>query len=394
MFEGDDMGTGVRFLQCGGCLFDSPSWEGPEEWAAQRNKDLWQSFEEALSLCREEKVELLFFTGNLFEQEYVQKQTVERIAKMLGNLKETKVFIAPGEKDPLVATSAYRLTIWPDNVHIFTSGISFVKVPVDNITVYGSGWAAYKQDRIFLDRFQADREETIPLMLLHGEVNPIRSTDGFRPILPEHIAASGLAYLALGHQQDWSGVQKAGATVWADSGYLEARNFAAKGSHGILRGEIGPSSTQLEFMDLGKRSYVEKTLVIQENYESLGAKILAETTSEERQRDLFRFKLTGFLPKADAALQYLKRLLTDKFRYAEVMYDEEEMNAQFEAGVRALLDETVGNKDGFQTLTSVFMAKLDERQIRAENSDNYKHWELVKKVCLSALEQGCIDDEN
>ena len=103
----------VRFLQCAGCRFDSPSWEGPEGWTAQRNQDLWQTFEAVLSLCRSEKVEFLFLTGDLFEQEYVHKETVERVARSLAKLKGTKIFIAPGERDPFVTTSAYRLAVWP-----------------------------------------------------------------------------------------------------------------------------------------------------------------------------------------------------------------------------------------------------------------------------------------
>ncbi|MFZ3132966.1 MAG: hypothetical protein WA125_18115, partial [Desulfosporosinus sp.] len=59
------MASGVRFLQCGGCCFDSPSWEGPEGWAAQRNQDLWRTFEAVLSLCRTEKIMFLFLTGDL-----------------------------------------------------------------------------------------------------------------------------------------------------------------------------------------------------------------------------------------------------------------------------------------------------------------------------------------
>lgn len=384
----------VRFLQCAGCRFDSPSWEGPEEWAAQRNQDLWQTFEAVLSLCRSEKVEFLFLTGNLFEQEYVHKETVERVARSLAKLKGTKIFIVPGERDPFVMTSAYRLAVWPSNVHIFSSGISSVKIPSQNVTVYGAGWTAYHQEGSFLDGFQSTRDGTIPIMLLHAEVDSVKKTEGFISILPEHIASSGLAYLALGHQQGWSGIQKAGETTWADSGFLEARSFSESGPHGVIMGEIEQDSSQFEFRELGQRHYIEKTLAIQSNIESLTTKLLSETSPEELQRDLFRVKLSGPFRKVKAAVHPLQKLLADKFRFVEIVHTEGETNSRFGPDVVTPLETMAGNGDGYPTLTQVFINKLKERQVTAVSTENHEHWELVMKIGLAALGQGRIDDEN
>lgn len=388
------MAPGVRFLQCSGCRFDNPSWEGPEGWAAQRNQDLWQTFEAVLSLCRSEKVEFLFLTGDLFEQEYVHKETVERVARSLAKLMGTKIFITPGERDPFVTTSAYRLAVWPSNVHIFSSGISSVKIPSQNVTVYGAGWTAYHQEGPFLDGFQATRDGTIPIMLLHAEVDSVKKTEGFIPIMPEHIAASGLAYLALGHQEGWSGILKAGETVWADSGFLEARSFGESGPHGVIMGEFEQDSSRFEFRELGQRHYIEKTLVIQSNIESLTTKLLAETSPEERQKDLFRVKLSGPFRKVEAAVHPLQKLLADKFRFVEVVHIEGETNSRFGPDVVTPLETMAGNGDGYPTLPQVFINKLKERQVTAVSTENHEHWELVMKIGLAALGQGRIDDEN
>jgi len=384
----------VRFLQCAGCRFDSPSWEGPERWATQRNQDLWQTFEAVLSLCRSEKTEFLFLTGDLFEQEYVHKETVERVAKSLADLKGTKIFIAPGERDPFVTTSAYRLAVWPSNVHIFSSGISSVKIPSQNVTVYGAGWTAYHQEESFLDGFQSMRDGTIPIMLLHAEVGSVKKTEGFIPILPAHIASSGLAYLALGHQEGWSGIQKAGETVWADSGFLEARSFGESGPNGVIMGEIEQDCSRFEFRELGQRHYIEKTLVIQSDIESLTTKLLSETSAKERQKDLFRVKLAGPFRKVEAVLHPLQKLLADKFRFVEVVHNERESNSRLGSDVVSPSETMAGNGDGYLTLPQVFINKLKERQVAAVSTETYEHWELVKKIGLAALGQGRIDDEN
>ena len=381
----------VRFLQCSGSRFDSPSWEGPEGWIAQRKQDLWQTFEAVLSLCRSEKVELLFLTGDLFEQEYVHKETVERVARALAKLMDTKIFIVPGARDPFVTTSAYRLAVWPNNVHIFSSGISSVEIPSQNVTVYGAGWTAYHQEVPFLDGFHSTLDGTIPIMLLHAEVDSIKNSEGFVPILPEHIASSGLA---LGHQEGWSGIQKAGETVWADSGFLEARTFGQSGPHGVIIGEIKQDSARFEFRELGQRHYIEKTLAIQANIEALTTKLLVETSSEERQRDLFRIKLSGPFRKVEAAVHPLQTLLADKFRFVEVVHTEGETNSQLEPDVVTPLETMAGIEDGYSTLTQVFINKLKERQVTSVSAESHEHWELVMKIGLAALGQGRIDDEN
>lgn len=383
----------VRFLQCAGCRFDSPSWDGPDEWITQRNKDLWQTFEVALSMCQAEKVDFLFLTGDLFEQEYVRKETVERVAKSLAMLKNTKVFITPGERDPLVMTSAYRLAVWPNNVHIFSGGISSVIIPSRNVTIYGAGWTAYHQEATFLERFELTRDGTIPIMLLHAELKSIKNTEGFIPILPEHIASSGLAYLALGHREEWSGLQKAGETVWTDSGFLEARSFCESGPHGVIMGEVEQDTVRIEFRELGKRHYIEKSFAIQ-TPEVLISKLLSETSPEERQRDLFRVKLEGPVRNVESVVLQLQKLLADKLRFVEVVLSEGETNSRFKLDFDTPLKPMAGNGYGYPTLNEILINKLEERQISELSSENSRYWELVMRIGLAALAQGRNDDEN
>ncbi|MHB8074406.1 MAG: metallophosphoesterase family protein [Desulfosporosinus fructosivorans] len=387
----------VRFLQCAGCRFDSPFWEGPEGWAAQRNQDLWQTFEAVLSLCRSEKVEILFLTGDIFEQEYVHKATVERVARSLATLKGTRIFIAPGERDPLVATSAYRLAVWPSNVHIFSSGISSVKIPSLNVTVYGAGWTAYQQEDPFFDSFQVVQDGTIPIMLLHAEMASVKNSVGFIPIFPENIIASGLAYLALGHQERWTGIQKAGETVWSDSGFLEARSFAENGPHGVVMGELEQESVQVKFLELGQRHYIEKTLEIQDhqaNIVAISSKLLSETSPEERQKDLYRVNLSGPFREVEAVVQPLQKLLADEFRFLEIVHTEGQTNARFGTDVVTPFETITENGEGYLTVSQVFINKLKERQFLAVDTENQEHCELVMKIGLAALGQGRIDNEN
>lgn len=263
----------VRFVHCGGFRFDSRSWK---------------TFEAVLKLCRTEKADFLFLTGDLFEQEYVTKETIERVARGLGRLKGTRVFLTPGEMDPLLTTSAYRFIEWPDNVHIFHGGISKITIPSHRVTIYGSGWSTYKQEMDYLQNFKvADDEEQIQFMLLHAEVESSENTKGFIPLQLDQIEASGLTYLALGHKQNWSGIQKAGDTYWADCGSVEARSFAESGPHGVLLGETDGKSTQIEFEELGQRRYIEKSYPLQADIKDMVAQPDSPQNNIVTLKDLF-----------------------------------------------------------------------------------------------------------
>ncbi len=379
----------IRFLQCAGFLFDSPSWDGPEKWIAVRNQDVWKTFQAVLSLCQSEKIEFLFITGDLFEQEYVRKETVEQVARSFSKLEGTRIFITPGKRDPLIITSAYRLTSWPSNVHIFSSELSSVRIPSHNVTIYGMGWTAYQQEKPFLDGFQIKQDGTVGIMLLHAEVDSEKNTEGFIPIRQDQIASSNLTYLALGHQETWSGIHQAEETFWADCGTPEARGFHDNGEHGVLLGEIKPKSCQFKFQELGQRKYIEKDLMVQalDELEGVAAKLLAETCYEERQENLFRIKLAGGLLDVERMALTLQNLLETKFRFLEVLPVQERLDSSPE--------ELVSRNSGcYPTLAQIYIDKLQKRLDDARGSESYEYWELVQKIGLTALGRGRGIDEN
>jgi len=382
------VGQSVRFVHCGGFRFGSRSWEGPESWQEMRNQDLWQTFRAVLSLCRSEKVNFLFLTGNLFEQESVSKETVRRVAKSLETLAGIKVFITPGESDPLVEATIYRLAVWPENVHIFPGGdLSHFELPELNTTIYGSAWTTYRQEKSFPEGFSAaENPAQIKIMLLHAEAESANNSEGFVPIRPGQIAASGLTYLALGHKTLFSGIQRFGKTYCADSGTPEARGFKENGPHGVLLGITDGSSTQIQFVELGKRRYVEKTLQLTDaGLKNTVAQILRETTAQQRKNDLFRFRLIGIdrdHPDIQEAAHSLQEMLAPKFSYMEIL-PETHPDAPLD-----IPKHTPNPTEAFLSLKQVFLLQVQKRISAAKQIEEQQHWELVQKIGLTALHQG------
>ncbi|MDR3270042.1 MAG: hypothetical protein LBT32_00805, partial [Peptococcaceae bacterium] len=219
----------ISMLHCAGLRLGAPEFPEP---------DTWETFEALLSLCRAKGAELLLIAGNLFEQEWVSQEDVERVARSLGSLPGTSVFVTPADRDPLVQTSVYRLVEWPDNVHIFSSAIAGIECLAGKARVYGCAWAAYQQhDWGFLREFHITAEtDRAQIMLL-----PVS--------LPESVMRdSGLHYAALGIEDHWSGaIRRSERTFWADCGMLTPRDSGALGSYGVVWGELAAEESRFEF---------------------------------------------------------------------------------------------------------------------------------------------------
>ena len=69
--------------------------------------------------------------------------------------------------------------------------------PEKRLVLHGAAFTAPEQSAGFLSGFAAPKDSNLHIGLLHGEMDPAEAR--YDPIRKEEIAASGLAYLALGH---------------------------------------------------------------------------------------------------------------------------------------------------------------------------------------------------
>ncbi|UWG95405.1 metallophosphoesterase [Dehalobacter sp. DCM] len=394
----------VRFVHCGGFRFDCPEWEGPSSWKAMRDKDLWDTFEAVLLLCQTEKADFLLITGDLFDQEYTRKETVERVARAFARLQGIQVFITPGEQDPLVISSVYRYAEWPENVHIFGEGIRCIEISDKQCILCGAGWTTYQQEKYVIDDLRIKDEPVaqaapIRIMLLHTEIESDSHTENFIPLPPEQIAASTMTYLALGHRNQYTGVHQTGNTIWADCGTAEPRYFHETGPHGVILGQTDGAAVHCEFRELSRRCYSEKVVTNvsgerETDIKNTVRELLTNITADERQRDLFRFRLLGsrWNPQMiDAVNDILKKEL----RHVELMADGASANEVSEAQDKVLKIEGIDRQKtlGFPSLNHVFRSEIELRIANAKDAEERRHWELVKRIGSAAVSQAISQEQ-
>ncbi len=250
--------------------------------SAIRRQEIKLSFANAIKTSLEHKVQAILIAGDIFDNGYVDKETVTFVKNTLNQV-DIPIFIAPGNHDP------YTMRLYTSlkeglnsNITIFENTIS--KVSIDNVNIYGFGFDKDVLDESSLSGFQAD-DDAINIMVLHAG-------GMYNPVSDDEIKKSHLSYLALGHTHNFSGVQKSGDTYWAYCGTHDGHGFDELGVKGILIGNVSKNKTEMQFVPTSSRIY--KTIEIDVSLlETVYDIISTAKSSIDNAENLYKFVLTG-----------------------------------------------------------------------------------------------------
>ena len=345
---------------------DSPFSGLSPQKAAQRRAELRQLPERLARLAVEVGADLVLLSGDLFDSDRVYRETAQALCTALGRL-PCPVFIAPGNHDFYGPASPYATLSWPDNVHIFsTNTLEDVEISGLNCTVWGRAFTEPHQSSSPLAGFSAPQDGRLHLMCLHGEVT--QGDSDYGPISREDIAASGLAYLALGHIHAHSGFRTEGRTVWAYPGCPEGRGFDELGEKGVIYAELENGClTAGEFIPLCRRRYADLTVDITQK--DPREAILAAVPADSGE-DIFRITLRGQGEVPD--LSALEEGLRPRF-YGLTLRD------------RTTVPTDLWVRKEEDSLTGLFLRKLWELN---EQAPDHPILQQAVRFGLAALEHG------
>ena len=242
----------IKFLHTADLHLDAPFAALSPEQAAARRQEQRELLTELAEAANTHDCDLVLLAGDLFDSAGASDETLLALRRALASIR-APVFISPGNHDCLLPGSAYLTERWPENVHIFkTDKIEAIELPEKQLRVYGAGFTA-RHERPLLEGFRAKADGWTNLMVLHGDATQAASP--YNPITPEQLAASGLAYLALGHIHQASGLLRCGSTCYAWPGCAMGRGFDELGQKGAYLGEVSDSGVRLDFLPLHGRSY-------------------------------------------------------------------------------------------------------------------------------------------
>jgi len=227
----------VKILHTADMHLDAPfSLENPSLSEVRRG-DLRSAFKALMMYVEDNDIDLVLIAGDMFDSEFVTKETVSLAVNEFARLPDCKFVISPGNHDPYTQNGVYKKTEFPENVFIFAeptlSLIAFDDIGVD---VYGYAFTGPTMERNPFVGRKPLHPERINILCAHGDTSsPISK---YCPITENDIAESGFDYVALGHIHTGKEPSKLGDTYYAYPGCLEGRDYSEAGHKGALTGSF------------------------------------------------------------------------------------------------------------------------------------------------------------
>ena len=355
----------LKFIHAADFHLDSAFAALPPGGAAERRRELRELPGRLAEAVRRSGADLVLLAGDLLDAQRVYSETEEALHGALAAM-EVPVFLAPGNHDFYGPESPYARGNWPENVHIFRTGeMERVPLPELGVCVYGAAFTAPTRETGPLHGFTAPEDGLLPIGVLHGELAP---TSLYGPVTREDIAASGLAYLALGHVHKRTEPLRFGRTTVAWPGCPEGRGFDELGEKGFYAGILQDGQVTLRFVPLGKRRYWVLPVDVTGRD---AAEAVEEALSAGAEGDLCRVLLRGESSGVDGAA--LARRFSGRCAYLE------------------LRDETTLPQDLWQraeedSLRGLFLRRLRGQLEAAETEAERETIRQAARFGLAALE--------
>lgn len=367
----------VKILHCADIHLDSPFKELNKTISLKSKEELLETFKKVIYLVLLEKIEILLIAGDFFDNMSLSKTTINFIMNEFSRIKDTFIFISPGNHDPYNRKSFYKILTWPDNVYIFKGPMESVIIEKLNVIVWGCGFNEKYHKKTLLKNIKVNKQY-INIVVMHGQVSSGNIANEYNPIYLEDMKNSGANYIALGHEHDFSDILKVGETHYCYCGCLSGRGFDEKGPKGVVLGNVYENSVDLKFVPLSKRKYIVKEIFLKNisTYEDIKKQILSSIKENERKQNIYKIILKGYVA------EYF--IINDSILYEKLENEFYYIKLENKTNVEINLSE--GSKD-YSLKGKYILAVLEKLN---QCTDDYE-----KEIVSLALKLGiqCFTDE-
>ncbi len=258
-------------------------------WGAQRGKEIWDSFQDIVRICNEEKADLLLIAGDMFHRQPLVRELKE-VNYILSRLETARVLIMAGNHDYIGARSYYQGFEWDEKVHFFLSDTVECKIYEElKVEIYGLSFHAKDIYEALYDGVKHERNERIHILLAHG------GDERNIPINRKKLIELDFDYIALGHIHKPEII----TNRMAYCGSLEPLDKNETGDRGYLLGEItegedGKRITTVNFIAHSARVY--KRCLLPVNPQDTNGSLLDKARNimkEQGMQHIYSFTIQG-----------------------------------------------------------------------------------------------------
>ena len=240
----------MKFIHIADMHFDSPfvNLSDKELLGDLRRLEQRKVLKKVIEYIKENNIEYLFIAGDLYEQKYIKRSTIEYINNLFKEIPETKIFISPGNHDPYLKNSYYNKYNWNNNVKIFNSKIE--KIETEQANIYGYGFDDFYCKNSGIENLEIDDKNKLNILIIHGSLDGGTIEDNeYNPLSRRMLKEKGFDYVALGHihKLDYNNEKNQNIVY---PGSTVSLGFDELGEHGMIVGDLEKGKINLEFIPL------------------------------------------------------------------------------------------------------------------------------------------------
>ena len=360
----------MKFVHIADMHFDGPfiNLSDKEGLGDLRRLEQRKVFRKVIEYIKENNIKYCFISGDLYEHKYIKKSTIEYINNLFKEIPDTKIFISPGNHDPIIKNSYYNQFNWNSNVKIFNEKIE--KIETEDANIYGVGFNDFYCTSCKIEDIKIDNKEKNNILIMHGTVDGATEEKQYNPITKKALKEKEFDYVAMGHihkldynTEENQRIVYPGSTI--------SLGFDELGKHGMIVGDLNKDKINLEFIPLDEEEFIEINLDVTElkSKEELIEKI---NLLEIKENEYAKIILNGNRNFEINTYEIIKLISNNRIikikNKTKIAYD---------------LEKMANNK----TLKGLFIKKmLDKLENKELNEDDKQIIEKAIEVGLEALE--------
>lgn len=224
----------MKFVHIADLHLDRPftSLASRESLSDIRRLEQRKVLKKVIQYIKDNSVKYLFISGDLYEEEYVKKSTINYINDLFKEIPDTKIFISPGNHDPYIKNSYYTDFDFFPNVYIFKG--EFECVEADEANIFGMGFTSFYCKSIDLSKIKIPENGKPNILVMHASLTGgSNENQEYNPILESKLEELGMDYIALGHIHKPYYNEKPNQRI-VYPGSLVSLGFDELGEHGMI----------------------------------------------------------------------------------------------------------------------------------------------------------------
>ena len=247
----------MKFIHMADMHFDAPFTvlNTRSNLGEKRRLEQREALKNVIQYIKENEVEYLFISGDLYENEYIRITTIEYINHLFTEIPNTKIYITPGNHDPYLMNSMYKNFKWNENVKIFENKVEIVEN--EEVDIYGFGFNDFYCKNSEIEKIEIKNKNKINILITHGTLEGGNITNfEYNPLNKKKLEEIGFDYIALGHihkldyqTEENQRIVYPGSTI--------AMGFDELGQHGVILGEVSKEKIHLEFLPIDHKEFKE-----------------------------------------------------------------------------------------------------------------------------------------